>query len=219
MRRPRRKIVPGMDSGVKLDMQSLKSLEKKSMKASMKYDDYVKARNKQYLDPKLEKYRIKESTKATGNCILQAFIKAAKENCLQGKYLEISTALIAHYVDASRRTIRRHIKKLIDAGIIIEKQDNPSCTHNNNYLIRLADWLIDELCEVVEQVNRAAHEVQECSEQNIEDINHTPSRSEHKIERLIHEALNHIGNYKEEETKDVPKSFRAHLKREFYGTG
>lgn len=219
MRIPRKRIVPGMDSGVKLDKQSLKSLEKKSWEASIKYDDYVKARNKEYLAPKQGKYRIKESLKTTGSCILQAFIKAAKENCLHGKYLETSTALIAHYVDASRKTIRRHIKKLIDAGIIVEKQDKHQCTHNNNYLILLADWLIDELYEILEKANGTESVQEEVPVEKTQGIKPVQEPINHDIERVALKIAHYVKENEENKIQDTRESWQAYLKNRFWDSG
>lgn len=215
----RKRIVPGVESGVKLGKHTLKALEKKNKKAFRTLDKFVKAHNQKHARPEEQKYRIKESFKATAKCILQGFVVAAENNCLHGKFFETSTALIAHYVDATPRTIKRHIQRLKDAGIIVEQQYNPSFTYNNNYLIRLADWLIEELYEIVAEVNRTAQQQQEAAEQTTTGTDLVQETTEKAIERIALKVVSYVENHEDEEVNDSPESWQQYLKNRFSGSG
>jgi DNA-binding Lrp family transcriptional regulator len=215
----RKRIVPGVASAVKLDKHTLKALEKENKKAFRTLDKFVKAHNKKYASPEDQKYRIKESFKATAKCILQGFVVAAENNCLHGKSFETSTALIAHYVDATPRTIKRHIQRLKDTGIIVEQQYNPSFTFNNNYLIRLADWLIEDLYIIVEGANCSTQEQQETPEQTAGGTEQVQEHTEKALETLTQKVINYVENYEDEVVKDTPESWQEYLKNRFSGSG
>lgn len=218
MRKAKRKIVPGI-SGVKLGKHTLMALEKKNKKAFRILDKFVKAHNKNYAKTEDQKYRILASFKTTAKCILQGFIVAAENNCLHGKYFETSTALIAQYVDATPRTIKRHIHRLKDAGIIVDQQHNLSFTFNNNYLIRLADWLIEELYQIVEEVNRTAQVQQEVAEQTTTGTEQIKNPIEPAIERGAQKLVSNVENYKDKEVYDTRKSWQQYLKSRLFGSG
>ena len=222
MNTARKRIVPGVESGVRLGNHTLKALEKKNKKAFKRLDNFVKAHNKKYARPEDQKHRIIASFKATAKCILQGFVVAAENNCLHGKFFETSTALISYYVEATPRSIKRHIHRLKEAGIIVEQQYNPSFTYNNNYLIRLADWLIEELYEIVEEVNGTGHEKQEAAEQITTGTAQVQKKPEPAIKRIAQGAGSIVETYEVEEIneiKDTKESWRKYLKSRFSGSG
>lgn len=219
MRTARKRVVPGVAPRVKFDKDTHRALEKKNKAAFRSLDSFVKAHNKRYAKPEDQKYRLKESFKATAKCILQGFIVAAENNCLHGKFFETSTALIAYYVDASPRTIKRHIQRLKDAGIIVEQQYNPSFTYNNNYLLRLADWLIDELYGIVMEANCTTQENGAIPAPTKEKVVQVQVQTEQAIEEVAQKVVSYVEKFEDDEVQDTPESWQAYLKNRFSGSG
>ena len=207
--------MPGVEPAVKFDKHILKALEKKNKEAYRTLDRFVKDHNSKHARPEDQKYRLKESFKATAKCILQGFIVAAENNCLHGRFYETSTALIAHYVDANPRTIKRHIQRLKDTGIIVEQKYNPSFTYNNNYLIRLADWLIDDLYSIVVEANGGITEQQG----QTTELKEPAKGREETIEKLAQKVVSYVEIQENEDVKDTPESWRDYLKNRFSGSG
>lgn len=201
---------PGIELGIKLDKETIEAFKEPKKRASLALNRFIKENDKKY-SYEDRKYRLNKAVKLTAKCLLQGFITACHNNCLYGKFYETSTALIAHYTDSSTSAVKRHIKKLKDAGIIVEQRLNPSFTFNNNYLIRLSDWLIEELYEIVEEANQAALDKQETPEQ-------TQARTEQAIEKVAKKIVDQV-EIDDEDVVDNLEFWNSYLNKKFNDSG
>jgi DNA-binding transcriptional ArsR family regulator len=217
----RKRIIPGPRSSIQLDKNALEVLIVRKKQAALSLNRFIKSYNKKISYQERE-LLLNKGVKLTIKGLLQGFMEACHNNSLHGKYLETSTALLVEYTDGSRSAVKRHIKKLKEADVIVDQIYNPENTYNNNYLVRLADWLIDDMYAIVEDANRKAREIEEsrkAEEQKKQELEQAREQMAEAIDQVAEKAVKQVENVDEEFAEDTPEMWQEYLKKRFFDSG